>query len=239
MFHRVRRGEIRVESRASRFFFALILFVLPAIGLSQAITEYAVPTAAPTDLYGITKGPDGAVWFGESRTAKIGRVAPDGTITSSRRAGSLAISSSRPTAASGSGRRSIGRMTLSGQSRFSRARRTDRVRHPQDTRPVPGRLWLPTVSVGSEATAVVTVLPCRPARVGAYPYAIGPARWQLWFTDGDNQGNRTHDADGVLTVFRDGFAPRHHRARWGDVVHDATAARLRCRADDVASSAFR
>src|SRR4249919_1758919 len=81
MFHAARRGETRVEPGALRFFFALILFVLPAIGFSQAITEYAVPNAAPTDLYGITKGPDGAVWFGESRTAKIGRVAPDGSIT--------------------------------------------------------------------------------------------------------------------------------------------------------------
>ena len=46
MFHGARRGETRVEPGALRFFFALILFVLPSIGLAQAITEYAVPTAA-------------------------------------------------------------------------------------------------------------------------------------------------------------------------------------------------
>ena len=35
MFHAARRGEIREEPHALRFLFALILFVLPAIGLSQ------------------------------------------------------------------------------------------------------------------------------------------------------------------------------------------------------------
>ena len=81
MSHGARGGNARVDSRVFRFVSALILFVLPSIGFSQAITEYAVPSAAPTDLYGMTKGPDGAVWFGESHTQKIGRVAPDGTIS--------------------------------------------------------------------------------------------------------------------------------------------------------------
>ena len=42
MSHGARGGNARVESRADRFFFALILFVLPSIGFSQAISEYAV-----------------------------------------------------------------------------------------------------------------------------------------------------------------------------------------------------
>jgi len=42
MFHGARGWNARVESRAFRFFFALVLFVPSSIGLSQAITEYAV-----------------------------------------------------------------------------------------------------------------------------------------------------------------------------------------------------
>ena len=49
--------------------------------MHRPITEFAVPTPQPTDLYSICLGPDGAIWFGEARTAKIGRVASDGTIT--------------------------------------------------------------------------------------------------------------------------------------------------------------
>ena len=61
--------------------FLIVLALSDALARAQSISEYAVPSPPPTDLLTITAGPDGAVWFGESRTSKIGRVAPDGTIT--------------------------------------------------------------------------------------------------------------------------------------------------------------
>src|ERR1700730_15002616 len=60
---------------------ALTLCIASTLALAQSVTEFAVPTAPPTDLYSICLGPDGAIWFGEARTAKIGRIASYGTIT--------------------------------------------------------------------------------------------------------------------------------------------------------------
>ncbi len=80
MSHGARRGETRVEPFAFRFLSALILFVLPSIGLSQTITEYPVPTPASA-LSSITAGPDGALWFAEKDGHKIGRITPAGVIT--------------------------------------------------------------------------------------------------------------------------------------------------------------
>ena len=220
MFHAARRGETRVEPRASRFFFALILFVLPAIGLSQSITEYAVPTAAPTDLYGITKGPDGAVWFGESRTAKIGRVAPDGTITE--------FSTTRGKSALSTRRRARRKHLVRGR-RQRRTNDPERTGHVfsrragwawagsailRTSRPVPeGALWYAdgVGRIGKITTAgVVTIFPLPPSQhVGAYPYTIaaGPDG-NLWFTDGDDQEIERMTPTGVLTDFPvTGFRP--------------------------------
>jgi len=69
------------RSALTRLGFALVLFAASTLALAQSVTEFAVPTAPPTDLYSICLGPDGAIWFGEARTAKIGRIASDGTIT--------------------------------------------------------------------------------------------------------------------------------------------------------------
>lgn len=46
-----------------------------------AITEYPVPTAGSDLSYGITAGPDGALWFTESSANKIGRITTNGVIT--------------------------------------------------------------------------------------------------------------------------------------------------------------
>lgn len=62
----------------------LLVLMLGVRGLSSAqsasFTEYAVPTifAGP---YGITTGPDGALWFTEYESSKIGRVTTSGVIT--------------------------------------------------------------------------------------------------------------------------------------------------------------
>jgi len=202
-----------------RFFFALLLFVLPSIGFSQAITEYAVPTAAPTDLYGITKGPDGAVWFGESRKAKIGRVAPDGSITEFPTAGGsppyqLATGPDGNIWFVDGG--SIGRMTLAGQVTYFQGASDGMggFGNPQDITAGPeDALWYAD-GVGRigkiTAAGVVTIFPLPPSQhVGAYPYTIaaGPDG-NLWFTDGDNQEIERMTPTGVLTDFPvTGFRP--------------------------------
>ena len=80
MSHGQRRGNARVESRSSRVFSVLILFCLPATGLSQAITEYAIPTSG-SGPSSIASGPDGALWFTESTGHKVGRITVHGAIT--------------------------------------------------------------------------------------------------------------------------------------------------------------
>jgi virginiamycin B lyase len=56
---------------------------LSAIQLARAqpvFTEYSVPTASSGPL-NITPGPDGALWFTESRSGKIGRITTSGVFT--------------------------------------------------------------------------------------------------------------------------------------------------------------
>jgi virginiamycin B lyase len=48
------------------------------------ITEYELPSAIPAPdygPYGITSGPDGALWFAENRAQKIGRITTTGEVT--------------------------------------------------------------------------------------------------------------------------------------------------------------
>ncbi|MGH7485123.1 MAG: virginiamycin B lyase family protein, partial [bacterium] len=51
---------------------------LPA--LRGNIQEFAIPTPR-SDSYGITTGPDGNLWFTESKPYKIARITPSGTLT--------------------------------------------------------------------------------------------------------------------------------------------------------------
>jgi virginiamycin B lyase len=46
-----------------------------------AFAEYTIPTGNSSGPYGITTGPDGALWFTESLDGKIGRVTTSGTFT--------------------------------------------------------------------------------------------------------------------------------------------------------------
>ena len=45
-----------------------------------SVTEFPVPTAQ-SNLSGITRGPDGNLWFTEALAGKIGRITPAGVIT--------------------------------------------------------------------------------------------------------------------------------------------------------------
>src|SRR5262245_57022959 len=71
----------RDHSALARIGLAVLLSSLTALAAAQSVTEYAVPTAPPTDLYAMCLGPYGAVWVGEARTWKVGRIGFDGTIT--------------------------------------------------------------------------------------------------------------------------------------------------------------
>ena len=42
----------------------MLLWGFPSTALGQAVTTYAIPTPA-SEPKGITKGPDGALWFTE------------------------------------------------------------------------------------------------------------------------------------------------------------------------------
>jgi streptogramin lyase len=47
---------------------------------AQTFTEFPIPTAG-ISLGGITAGPDGALWFAEASTSKIGRITTAGVVT--------------------------------------------------------------------------------------------------------------------------------------------------------------
>ena len=51
-----------------------------AAAANDEIIEYPVPTAN-SQPWGITSGPDGALWFAEYSTGKVGRMAPNGDVT--------------------------------------------------------------------------------------------------------------------------------------------------------------
>jgi hypothetical protein len=46
----------------------------------MSVTEFPVPTP-DSNLYGITRGRDGNLWFTEALAGKIGRITPGGVIT--------------------------------------------------------------------------------------------------------------------------------------------------------------
>ena len=48
--------------------------------LAQSITEFAIPSGVSSPTYGITAGPDGALWFTEPLDNKIGRITPAGDL---------------------------------------------------------------------------------------------------------------------------------------------------------------
>jgi len=54
--------------------------MLAAGAAAQTITDYPVPTTVSSP-WGITAGPDGAMWFTETRVSQIGRITSNGTVT--------------------------------------------------------------------------------------------------------------------------------------------------------------
>ena len=55
------------HSALARFGLASLLLAAAALAVAQSISEFAVPTAPPTDLYAMCVGPDGTIWFGSSK----------------------------------------------------------------------------------------------------------------------------------------------------------------------------
>src|SRR5258707_5139054 len=78
------RGQ-HMQNRCQRLVLMVILLVGAAVGfatqaLAQTFNEFPPPTAGSAP-YGSTTGPDGALWFTEFGTNKIGRIATTGAIT--------------------------------------------------------------------------------------------------------------------------------------------------------------
>jgi streptogramin lyase len=74
-----------MQNRYRRSLLMVTVLVGAAVGfatqaLAQTFNEFPLPTAGSAP-FGITTGPDGALWFTESGTNKIGRIATTGAIT--------------------------------------------------------------------------------------------------------------------------------------------------------------
>ncbi len=115
---------MRMPRKNARFPLTRALLVLSLLApglLAQSITEFAIPGGVSSPTYGITAGPDGALWFTEPLDNKIGRITPAGAFTEFAipigRQQALTASPPAPTAPSGSrstlGDR-IGRITTAG-----------------------------------------------------------------------------------------------------------------------------
>src|SRR5437016_6286143 len=61
-------------------FIWVTLILAVAMGGSAQVTEFPIPTSNSGPL-GITRGPDGNVWFTENGAKKIGRISMTGTVT--------------------------------------------------------------------------------------------------------------------------------------------------------------
>jgi len=59
---------------------AFVAWLVPALASAQAITEFTIPTGNSSPST-ITGGPDGALWFTEFASAKIGRITTAGVFT--------------------------------------------------------------------------------------------------------------------------------------------------------------
>ena len=57
-----------------------LVLLVARVTNAQTINEFTIPTA-DSNPYGITLGPDGAMWFAENGAGKIGRIDQSGSIT--------------------------------------------------------------------------------------------------------------------------------------------------------------
>lgn len=76
-------GSSRISRRAEAATGLLLLFVIPTLSPAQNVSfaEYKIPIGNGGIPRGITKGPDGAVWFTGAGVSQIGRISAQGAIT--------------------------------------------------------------------------------------------------------------------------------------------------------------
>jgi virginiamycin B lyase len=72
---------------------AIVTLALPQAVAAQTVTEFSIPTPG-SQPFGITAGPDNALWFVESAGNKVGRISTSGAITEFP----IPTAGSRPTA---------------------------------------------------------------------------------------------------------------------------------------------
>jgi streptogramin lyase len=71
------RGGVVVRALLVGLLTGLAMLALPFVTAARGvtITEYPIPTSASLP-FGVTAGPDGALWFTEAEGNKIGRITP-------------------------------------------------------------------------------------------------------------------------------------------------------------------
>src|SRR6266436_741926 len=74
-----------IKRRLLSLLFCLPIFIVvvsatPALAKAGKVTEFGIPTNNSQPA-GITLGPDGNLWFTESRADQIGKITPNGSIT--------------------------------------------------------------------------------------------------------------------------------------------------------------
>jgi streptogramin lyase len=199
---------------ARRISFAvLFLSTLAAAAASaQTISEFAVPTAASGPM-GITVGADGALWFVENRTGRIGRVRTDGLVTDY--AAAPALSAPRDIA-SGSdtalwftlpGSAHLGRMTtFTNESEYDTS--AAGLTAPQQIAAGPdNRLWFTDASgkIGAATTnGVLTAYTVPTGSAGLDGITLGPDG-NMWFVETGGRIGKITPAGAVTEYPVQGF----------------------------------
>ena len=179
---------------------------------SLSITEYGVPTSSAAP-FGITNGPDGALWFTESNGNKIGRASVAGSITDYSLPGLNAAPlpdplgiTSVPDAAlwfTEQQRNRIGRITTTGViSEYDVPTSTT---YPVSITAGPdGALWFSetgTNKIGRVSTSGVFAEYPLPAG-HAYPYGIASGSdGALWFTEASSGSIGRITSSGLITEY--------------------------------------
>ncbi|HEY2798177.1 MAG TPA: hypothetical protein VGK26_09840 [Thermoanaerobaculia bacterium] len=190
----------RVYSALARLALGSLLIAAAAVVVAQSVTTYDVPTAPPTDLYAMCVGPDGAIWFGEARTSKVGRINADGTITEYSTVGPAYQMAAGPDGNIWIASGGIGRLTLDGQfTNFDVPPADNGYYDILDVAPGPdGAVWF----ADHDGMRIGRITPAGEFTFYAVPMGITPIEpyaitlgsdGNLWFADED------HDVIGRVT----------------------------------------
>ncbi len=196
----------RVQLVLSSFLLLITtMFVVPAHA-SPLITEYPIPTAN-ADVLGLANGPDGALWFTEKSSNKIGRLSPTGSITEYPIPSASSFPQSIVAGPDGAlwftepGTGKIGRITTSGD--ITEYTVTTQFQPWDITNGPDGALWFtegPSNELGRITTSgEVTKYPI--SNGGAFYSMVAGPDGALWLTDTSNNYITRVTTSGDVTYF--------------------------------------